>query len=661
MSIEPIYPVKLVRHVRIRMRDGVSLSAHLTMPDAEGQFPAVIEYTPYHKGNYTEPPERFRYLAERGYVCINYDVRGTGDSEGITADVYPLDEQRDGYEMVEWAAAQPWCNGNVGMWGISYCGVVCWQVAKQAPPHLKAIIVRSGTDDVYTEWTNPGGSPRPYMYENYTPLMAAYNLMPPSREGTGERREAIWRQRLEENVPWGLGFISHLTDGPYWRERSLRPDYDRVHCAVFVIGGWADWYPTPLLRAFARLNVPKRAMVGPWSHMWPEVAIPGPRIDGLRECERWFRQFLKCEDSGVLDEPPVALFIREYQKPSVMYIEDKGFFRHEDAWPPTRVCPTAYALHPGGRLDAGAAPTTEEHERLEVDPTVGVAAGKHGGGPFPPWGMPLDQRVDEARSLTYTTPEPLSDDLELIGQPQAVLCLSASADVAQVVVKLCDVAPDGTSVLVTKGYLNLTHRESHTHPLPLEPGRRYVVTVDLLACAYRFLAGHRLRVSIAGADLQNVWPTPKPCTLTLYYGGPHPSHLILPVAPPQEPPLPPPNLLPSPHPLPAPVEVPPPRYVVTHDLVAGTATVEYECQCGAGINTSRFTVSARQPARAVVESGYRYVAEEAGEQVVVETQCVTASDEAAFHQTVEAVVTVDGEPTFRKQWSVHVPREDGGA
>ena len=201
-------------------------------------------------------------------------------------------------------------------------------------------------------------------------------------------------------MPWGLGFISHLTDGPYWRERSLRPDYDRVHCAVFVIGGWADWYPTPLLRAFARLNVPKRAMVGPWSHMWPEVAIPGPRIDGLRECERWFRQFLKCEDSGVLDEPPVALFIREYQKPSVMYIEDKGFFRHEDAC--ARAC--AHGLRPSRRsARRGRGPTTG-HERLSGP---GGSGGRQAAGRSALGHNSTSASMKPAR-CTY--PEPLSDD-----------------------------------------------------------------------------------------------------------------------------------------------------------------------------------------------------------------------------------------------------------
>ena len=653
--MNPSHPVRLLRHVRIPMRDGVHLSAHITRPDAEGRFPAVIEYTPYHKGDYREAPYRYRYLAERGYVVVNFDVRGTGDSEGITTDMYQPAEQRDGYDVVEWCAAQPWCNGSVGMWGISYCGVVCWQVAMQAPPHLKAIIVRSGTDDVYTEWTNPGGSPRPYIYENYAPLMTAYNFAPPNPDLCGERWSEMWQERLEGNVPWGIGYISHLLDGEYWRERSVRPDYDRVRCAVFVIDGWADWYFHPLLRAFSHLKVPKRALMGPWSHMWPEVGIPGPRIDGLRECARWFDHFLKGVDTGVMDEPPVALFVREYTPPATMLLEDNGFWRAEHEWPLARGRETPLYLGDGGRLQPDPPTGESGADTLEVDPTVGIAAGKHGGGPFPPWGMPLDQRLDEVASLTYTTP-PLEEDLEVTGVPHALLHVSSTADTALFVAKLCDVAPDGTSALVTKGYLNATHRNSHTHPEPLVPEQVYALDVELLACAYRFAAGHRVRLDIAGADLQNVWPTPKPCVNTVHRGGRLPSRLVLPVAPAPQPALPAPEFAPSPFPLPERHQVPAPEYSITQDLVNETTTVRYTCRSGSGVNTSAFTVSRRDPARAVVQSSYEYVDEHPGRRIVVRSQCVTSSDEAAFHHVVDVEITVNGRPHWNKGWSVSVPR-----
>src|SRR5690349_3398158 len=144
---EPRYGWKINHHVLIPMRDGVKLSAHVILPDAPGKFSAIFEYTPYRKGYYTEPWACHRYFVERGYAYVHVDIRGTGDSEGITDDVYSDDERRDGYEVVEWIAQQSWCDGNVGMMGISYCAIVCWFTAVQRPPHLKAIIVRCGHDD----------------------------------------------------------------------------------------------------------------------------------------------------------------------------------------------------------------------------------------------------------------------------------------------------------------------------------------------------------------------------------------------------------------------------------------------------------------------------------------------------------------------------------
>ncbi|MHB1294169.1 MAG: CocE/NonD family hydrolase [Anaerolineae bacterium] len=648
-------PVRYLPNVQVTMRDGVRLAANITMPAVEGRYPAVMLYSPYHKSGAQEPGETDRLMAERGYVMVNYDARGTGDSGGVSTDVYEDAERRDGYEMVEWIATQPWCSGNVGMWGISYCGVVSWQVAMQAPPHLKAIIVRSGTDDVYTEWTNPGGSPRPYMYENYAPLMTAYNLAPPHADLCGAQWADIWREHLEGNVPWGIGFIQHLQDGPYWRDRSVRPDYDRVQCAVYVIGGWYDWYPTPLLRAFAHLKVPKRALVGPWSHMWPQDGIPGPRIDGLRECLKWFDQFLKGVDTGVLDEPPVTLFVRAYQKPTSLVMECVGRYRHESAWPLARTLPTPMYLGAGGRLsdepDEGAA-ACDEHV---YDPAAGVWSGMHAGGPFTPWGMATDLRRDEAVSLTYTS-EPLQSDLEVTGDAKAVLHVASTAEVAYFSVKLCDVAPDGTSALVTKGGLNATHRNGHVEPEPLVPGQVTEIEVGLLTTAYLFRAGQRIRVTIAGADFQNAWPTPQSATHSIFRGGDYPSRLVLPVAPPQDPVLPAPDLLPSPHALPSREQVSKPEYAIVHDMVKETTTASYTCRSGSGMNTSAFTVSSANPALATVTATYAYVDSQPGAEIRVDSQCVTRSDEQAFHHVVEVEILLNGRRHWQKGWEVSVPR-----
>ena len=286
---KPVYEGKVkIIYPRVAMRDGVELATKITMPDAEGRFPAVMMYHPYR--GVREPLADYRderpmfvpYLAERGYAIVQYDVRGTGNSGGWSKDIYSDDERRDGYEMVEWIARQPWSNGNVGMTGISYGGVVQWQVAVQNPPSLKTIIVRSANDSVYTEWTYPGGSLRPYMFDTYSPLMTAYNFAPPDPEIAGEKWSDIWQTRLDHNRPWGIGYISHQQEGPYWQDRSLSADYSRVKCPVFVIAGLggrlSDGPAAGLLQAGSQ------AQEGPGGTL--EAHLGREREDGARPADR---------------------------------------------------------------------------------------------------------------------------------------------------------------------------------------------------------------------------------------------------------------------------------------------------------------------------------------------------------------------------------------
>ncbi len=642
--------------IPVAMRDGVKLSVHVHRPDAPGRFAVLLSYTPYNKGPLN--PDGARSLVEHGYAVVSFDIRGTGNSEGSNDSIYSDPERQDGYDMVEWAAAQPWSSGRVGMWGISFGAVVALQMARAAPPHLAAIIARSGTDDPYTEWTNPGGSPRPYMYMCYSPIMTVSNFSPPDPAEVGDRWEAIWAERLEHNVPWGVAFIEHLLDGPFWRDRSLRGHYERVRCPVFVVDGWADWYFTPLLRIFANVSVPKRALIGPWSHQWPDAAIPGPRIEWQSEALRWFDQWLKDTDTGVTREPPVTLFVSEHNPPASMRLMDRGAFRCETEWPPARAVATPFYLSAAGRLERAAPddPAADTGDRLDSDPRAGLATGMHGGGPFNDnWAMPLDQRLDEGVSLVYST-DPLAESVDIIGQPRVMLHVAASARNALYAVKLCDVAPDGASALITKGWLNAAHRESHQEPTYLEPGQPVRLEFDLLACAHRVATGHRIRVMIAGADFMNVWPMPERTCSTVFRSAARPSCITLPLAPPRVPPLPPPaiRLLDS---VPA-APKPPDRYVVTRDAINETQTLDYKVHyTPQWFNEATVTVSARDPARAVIRASSERSHTCAGQSIQVAATCVTESDATEFRHTVDLTVTVDGRPRFARSWSRTVPRQ----
>ena len=651
------YGVKVLTGIQVRMRDGVVLNVRITRPDKAERFPAIVEYTPYRRLGLALPdyreerPPLVPYLAERGYVIVQFDVRGTGSSSGYSTDIYSDDERRDGYDMVEWAAAQDWCTGAVGMIGISYGAVVQWQVAVQSPPHLKALAIRSAADNVFTEFTNPGGCIRPWLFEAYGPLMNAFNFAPPDPAIVGDRWNDIWRERLERSIPWTLGYLRHLLDGPYWSARSVAPDYRRVTCPVLLVEGWADWYATAELRAFQHLTVPKKVLVGPWGHSYPEEGrtFPGPRIDGRREYLKWFDRWLKNIENGTMDEPPVTVFVRRWQTPSLLCVEEPGEWRGEEAWPPSSVRMTDFFLGSDGRL--GAMPQ-EGNESYEYRPSVGIAAGRRGLGITAPWGMPLDQRPDDAYSLLYDT-APIAEPMELLGEPQAVLHVSSTADVAYFHVRLCEVAPDGTSRLISAGGLLATHRVSHEHPQPLVPAQIYELRFSLRHCAYALTPGNRLRVAIASAEFQNAWPTGAPARNTVFRGPRHPSRVVLPVAASNRAAA---LLHFDDSPIPPLRGMVPPTYAMHHDLVADTVTCELANVDPNELNVSRYTVSNRDPAATVIESSLRYRPQLAGKAIEIDASCHTASDATQYSHSSRVEIRVEGQLHFDKSWTETAPR-----
>lgn len=662
--------VRVERRVRARMRDGVELATVIVRPDAPGRFPAIMAYNPYRwlssvKDSYSDAEYNHRfdgpsYFAERGYAVVYFDVRGTGNSGGWSHHIYSDEERKDAYDMVEWIAGQPWCDGGVAMWGMSYGGVVQWQVGVQNPPHLKTLVVGSSNDDVYLDWTYPGGSLRPYMFDAFSPLMTAGNFGPPDPEVTGVGWNDLWRERLEKNVPWGVGFITGQLHGKYWRDRSLQPDYSRIKVPVMLWSGWADCYPTPILRAFSRLQVPKKVFIGPWGHYWPEEAVPGPRIDFRRELLKWYDRWLKGIDTGVLKEPPVALFVRTYKEPeSRMYIHDNGLWRHENEWPPARTQAANLYLAANGKLVRDTAEGAAEKDSYRYNPTVGITSGIYWGGGILPYAMPVDQRQDEALSLTYTG-EPFASATEITGQPKAILFVSSTADTAYFHVKITDVAPDGTSKWITDGGLRAERRNSHSEPEPLTPGDVYRLGVDLKYMAYVFPAGHRVRVSVASADFQNAWPTAKAATNTIYRGATQASHVVLPLMPRQVPMLPVPALLPSPKPDPKPENAPATEHQITHDLVKGTVTVHLRRSSKLGEDERRaqswYTVSRANPANAGMRASNEYTLGPANRRIKVEANETLTSDRESFHFLSDVEVTVNGKRHWQKSWQTSVPR-----
>jgi uncharacterized protein len=527
----------------IPMEDGVRLAASLFLPDgtrAGGKVPVVLEALPYRKDDATASyrPEYERLCGEYGYAVARVDLRGTGSSEGVAVDEYPASEQADLCRVIGWLASQPWSAGAVGMYGTSYSGFNSLQVAAERPPALKAVIAIYASDDRYTDDVHyTGGAVKLLDLVDYPLYMVALNALPPVPAIAGPDWRERWRERVEGLEPWILRWLEEQVDGPYWRQGSLRPGYERIACPTMLVAGWADGYRNATFRVLERLRAPARLLFGPWSHMATDTSLPGPRIDLVPEMVRWWDRWLRGDRNGVDEAPPVTVFVRHPTRPAADLDEHLGVWRDEPAWPPERATTRTLPLDEAAVTpDAAAA---GEPDRLEVRPDVGSSAWISCAGHLP-FGQPGDQREDDTWSLTYDWE--VEEELELLGHPRLAVRVGASAPVAFLSAKLCDVFPDGTSALVARGFLNLTRRRSLTDPEPLAPGVVEPVELELDATSWVFPAGHRLRLSLAGSDWPNIVPPPGPVTLTVERDG---SALTLPVlegAGPSPPPtLPPPR------------------------------------------------------------------------------------------------------------------------
>jgi predicted acyl esterase len=492
------------------MADGVDLSATLYLPErSAGPQPCLLEALPYRKDDLTASyaASYTRLRDEHGYAVCRLDLRGTGSSAGDATDEYPAAEQIDLVEVIAWLAGQPWCDGNVGMWGTSYSGFNSLQIACERPPALKAVCAIYASDDRWTDdvhWR--GGALRLVDLVDYCHYMTAIPMLPPVPAVWGDGWRDEWRRRLETVEPWVLRWLRENRDGPYWRHGSVRSDatgngYDRVGCPVMLVAGWADGYRNNSFRTVEALRdagVPHRLLAGPWVHADPTTAYPGPRIDLQAELVAWFDQWLRGHGEDHRDG--VDVFVRTSTRPEPDLELHEGHWVRDD-WPSAA---TTWDERP---LDG---PGT-----LRVVPDVGTAAWIDCAGHLP-WGMSVDQREDDARSLVW---EWAGDAEVLLGQPRMRLRVSADAPAASLSVKLCDVFPDGTSALVTRGSLDLAYRDGvHADPAALVRGEVYDVEVVLDACAYELAPGQRLRLSIAGADWPNTVAPPAPVTLTVHAG-----------------------------------------------------------------------------------------------------------------------------------------------
>ncbi len=511
------------------MRDGARLAARVWMPEgAESRpLPAILEYIPYRKRDLSRGRDanNHAYLAGHGYVCVRVDMRGSGDSDGILTDEYTLQEQEDGVDVIAWIAEQEWCNGNVGMMGISWGGFNSLQVAARRPPALKAIMTACSSDDLYSDNMHYMGGCLLGDNLSEATVMLAFNSLPPDPKIVGERWRDMWFERLDGSGLWLEQWLRHQRRSEYWKTMSICEHYDAIQCPVMAVGGWADGFTNAVFRLLENLSVPRQGLVGPWGHKYPHQGIPGPAIGFLQELRRWWDYWLKDIDTGIMDEPMLRVWMQDSVPPHTSYETRPGHWVGETTWPSGNITETRYPLKYPGRIgEAGGTSETTEWMSVQSPLDLGMAAGKWCSYAATP-DLPGDQRQEDGGALTFDT-EPLQHPVEILGGGWVDLELKANQTSGMVAVRISDVAPSGEATRITYGLLNLTHRDSDEEPSLLEPGKPYQVRVYLNGIGQRFPAGHRIRVSVSTSYWPLAWTPPEETMIDLNTAN---SFLTLPV------------------------------------------------------------------------------------------------------------------------------------
>jgi hypothetical protein len=514
-------PVHMVQQ-SIPMPDGVHLSATLYMPDnaKPGEnFPALLEYLPYRKDDATAARDYpiHHWFAAHGYVSVRVDIRGFGTSEGAPTDrEYSEQEQLDGEQVIAWLAAQPWSNGKVGMFGISWGGFNSIQLAMRHPPALKAILAVDATEQLFHDDIH---------YIDGMMHFDEFELnmdLAPAMTGAPEYSldEKILGPRFE-SAPWSLLYFKHQRDGQFW-SAPVRP-LSEIKIPCFLIGGLLDGYRDSIPRMFEQVKAPVKAIIGPWNHTFPNDAEPGPQVEWRDQALRWWDYWLKNRNTGIMEEPPLSIYMQDWHAPDPHLKTVPGKWRGEIGWPPRNVANTTLYLYDAHVLSTE--PGKPGAHQLRYVPSVGVEAGFW-------WGELLtDQRPVDAFSLTYDS-TPLKTDLTLLGRPHALLQVSSSAAQADWFARLSDVAPDGTVTQVTGAGLNGAQRDNSSDPKDLVPNQTYSLDIEMHLATWTFPKGHRIRLAVSNALWPMIWPTPYAMTTTLQLGGDTGSRLTLPLVPP---------------------------------------------------------------------------------------------------------------------------------
>ncbi|MFE9622451.1 CocE/NonD family hydrolase [Streptomyces sp. NPDC006527] len=677
MHNRPSFPYETAHEdLRIPLPDGTRLYARVWRPLTNEPVPALLEYLPYRLTDWTAPRDwqRHPWYAGHGYASVRVDARGHGNSEGVPGDASAVTEAADGAAVVEWLAAQPWCDGKVGMFGISWGGVDPLQVATLAPEPLKAVVTVCATDDRYDNDVHyAGGSVLAAGLHARAATLLAFSSRPPDPRYVGDAWREMWPARLEAVEPAGHTWLAHPTRDGYWRQGSVRENYGAIEAAVLAVGGWHDPYRDTVLGLVEHLPSDRvRGLIGPWSHQYPDRGLPpGPAIGFLRETLRWWDHWLKGRTAsdgaspaaGVLAEPLLRAYVIGSHAPATAHAALPGRWVGEPAWPSPGVSSVTYTLR--------GAPVL-----VRSPMHTGVDAGR-----LLPFGheadLPPDQRAEDARSTCFDFP--VAEDTWVLGRPRVRLRLTCEVPRGQVVARVCDVAPDGSSTLVTCGVLNLSARHGRDRSVPWTPGATEDVTFALNGIGYTVPSGHRIRLAVSSAYWPWVWPEPGSAAgFTLDPAG---SALELPVRTRdtgpavafeeagQSPPLGVTHGVAADGWSPDTLDEPRPERRVVRDVAEGAWRLEFDAGHGGtrvypdGLEFTEdaleaYTIAEHDPltARARSDWSIRLRRPEQAWEAVVRTRSEIICDGVDFFVSDEVVCTAGNEVVFHRTWEKRVPR-----
>lgn len=500
----------------ITLSDSTRLSTRLWKPTdaATDPVPAILEFLPYRKRDGTTARDALThpYFAQRGYACARVDMRGNGDSYGLMEDEYSQQELEDAVEVIQHLAAQDWCNGSVGMMGISWGGFNSLQVAAMTPPELKAIITLCSTVDRYADDIHYKGGCLLNENLGWGATMWSYSSRAPDPALRDDWRE-MWLDRLENEPFLPTKWLRHQTRDEYWKHGSVCEDFSAIKAKVLAVGGWGDAYKNTVSNIVENIEGSKGIM-GPWVHKYPHFAVPEPRIGFLQEALRWWDKWLKGLATAVEDDPDLRLYQMDGVRPQTWYTERAGRWvaqvPERDAQPDSPML--EYFLNKEGLRD--------HHGSVDMTISSPQDCGADAGEYCAIWlgpEMPGDQRRDDALSATWDT-EILSNDIQITGAPKITLKLSSDQPTAQIAVRLNHIHPDGASTRITYGVLNLCHLDGHEVSTPIPLNEAVMATLKLDQCAYTVPAGHRLRISISNSYWPLLWPSSNATTLTISGG-----------------------------------------------------------------------------------------------------------------------------------------------